>query len=373
MKNWFCVHGRTVTTRAEDGKWEIWFPARASVYAARVKLFTFLVLPVLLGAGCVTAPAPLPRFSYTRPQMGLPIQIQLHAPDRPTADAAAEAAFARISELNSILSDYDTDSELVRLSQTAGKGVRVRVSEDLWLVLAHAQALAAETDGAFDVTCGPVVSLWRKARREKKLPAPEKIAEARQAVGHEKLRLDARARTAELLVPFMRLDTGAIAKGYALDEALRVLRARGITSAVVSGGGDMAVGDAPPGERGWRVELVPSEGTNIAGQDFVYLRNQGFATSGDMFQFVEVDGVRYSHIVDPRTGIGLTDRSLVVVIARDGMTADALSTAASVLGPERGRALIDRWGGCVRISRKLDGRLEVVESGFFRLRGGPRE
>jgi thiamine biosynthesis lipoprotein len=366
MKDWFCVHGGNVTTRVETGKWEIWFPVPAGAYAVRVKLPAQFILLGLLAAGCATAPPSMPRFRYSRPQMGLPFQIQMHAPDRATADAAAEAAFARVSELNSILSDYDTDSELVRLSQTAGKGVFVPVSVDLWRVLERAQALAAETEGAFDVTCGPVVSQWRKARREKKLPAAEKIAAARQAVGFGKMRLNPRARTVELLVPYMRLDLGAIAKGYAVDEALKVLRGRGITRAVVSGGGDMAAGDAPPGERGWRVEIAPLEGTNATGREYVWLRNQGFATSGDLFQFVEIDGVRYSHIVDPRTGVGLTDHSLVIVIAPDGMTADSLSTAASVLGPERGRALVERKGGCVRILRKPEDRVEVLESGCFR-------
>src|SRR2546423_2296572 len=124
--------------------------------------------------------------------MGAPCRIVLYALDKPAAEAAADAAFARIKQLNDILSDYDTDSELSRLSQTAGSGKSVRVSDDLWRVLERAQQVARETDGAFDITCGPVVSLWRKARREKKLPDPTKLEKARRAVGYEKLKLNPR-------------------------------------------------------------------------------------------------------------------------------------------------------------------------------------
>ena len=297
--------------------------------------------------------------------MGLPFRLVLYAVDQTSADAAAGAAFARLSELNSILSDYDTDSELSRLSQTAGHGQAVRVSADLWRVLERAQQFARGTDGAFDITCGPVVSLWRKARREKKLPDAVKLEEARRAVGFDKLKLNAREHTAELLAPYMRLDLGAIAKGYAVQEAIKVLRARGIRSALVTGGGDMAAGDAPPGADGWRIELAPLDATNAPAAEFVLLKNAALATSGDLFQHVEIDGVRYSHIVDPRTGIGLTDHSLVVVIAADGMTADALSTSVSVLGPELGLKFAESQGACVRIVRQPGPRIEVRASKCF--------
>ena len=297
--------------------------------------------------------------------MGLPFRIVLYAADQSSADTAAHAAFARLSELNSILSDYDTDSELSRLSQTAGHGQAVRVSDDLWRVLERAQYFARGTDGAFDITCGPVVSLWRKARRENRLPDQSKLDEARRAVGYDKLKLDARARTAELLAPYMRLDLGAIAKGYAVEEALKVLRACGIRSALVAGSGDMAASDAPPGTDGWRIELAPLDAPNAPVTEFVLLKNAALATSGDLFQHIEIDGVRYSHIVDPLTGVGLTDHSLVVVIARDGMTADALSTSVSVLGPERGLKFAESQGACARVVRQPAGQIEVHASKCF--------
>ena len=310
----------------------------------------------------------LRRYEFSEPQMGLPFRIVVYARDKPTAEAAARAAFDRIKQLNDILSDYEDDSELSRLSRSAGSGQAVKVSDELWWVLKRAQKLAQRTDGAFDVTVGPVVSLWRKARREKKLPEPARLAQALQAVGYKKLRLDSRRQTVQLLAPRMRLDLGAIAKGYAADEALKVLRRRGITRALVAGGGDMAMGDPPPGTKGWRIEIAPLDTTNSPPARFVLLANAGLATSGDLFQHVTIDGKRYSHIVDPRTGIGLTDHSLVTVIAPDAITADSLATAVSVLGPEKGKKLIENTkGAAVRIVRQPGDTIEATESSRFKL------
>ncbi len=326
------------------------------------------LLAILLLTACPTLCRPTAiRFEFSEPQMGVPFRIVLYAPDRATAEPAARAAFTRISQLNDILSDYDTDSELSRLSQSAGSGRTVKVGDDLWFVLMRSQALAERTGGAFDVTVGPAVSLWRKARREKKLPNPAKLAEALKAVGYQKLRLDLRQHTAQLVAPYMRLDLGAIAKGYAVDEALKVLRAHGIHRALVSGGGDMAAGDPPPGKKGWRIEVGSLDATNAPVPRFVLLANAGLATSGDLFQHVEIDGRRYSHIIDPRTGIGLSDHSLVTVIAPDAITADSLATAVSVLGPERGRRLIEGTkGAAVRIVRLPGRTIETSESSRFK-------
>jgi len=299
--------------------------------------------------------------------MGAPFRIVLYAPDKPTADQAARAAFGRITQLNDILSDYDTDSELSRFSQTAGSGRAVPVSQDLWFVLKRSQELAQRTDGAFDVTVGPVVSLWRKARRENRLPSPAKLAEAMKAVGYRNLVLDPQRHAARLLVAYMRLDLGAIAKGYAVDAALKVLRARGVTRALISGGGDMVAGDPPPGKKGWRIEVAPLDVTNAPPARFVSLANAGLATSGDLFQHLQIDGKRYSHIVDPHTGIGLTDHSLVTVVAPDGITADGLSTAISVLGPKGGARLVEKTRGAAAYIVRMPGdRIEMIESSRFK-------
>jgi FAD:protein FMN transferase len=308
----------------------------------------------------------LNRFEFTEPQMGVPFRIVLYAPDEVAARKAARAAFDRVAELNESMSDYETDSELNQLSRTSGQGVAVKVSDDLWKVLELAQDLAKKTDGAFDVTVGSAVIHWRRARRTGKLPDPERLAAAARAVGYQKMRLNPGNKTVELLVPRMKLDLGGIAKGYAIDEAMKTLRAHGIDSALISGGGDMALGDPPPGREGWMIEIAPLDLPDAPPQQYVLLTRAALATSGDVFQRLEIDGKRYSHIVDPRTGIGLTDHSLLTVIAQDCTTADSLATAASVLGPECGLKLIEETPGAeIHIVRRPDRAIETTESSGF--------
>jgi FAD:protein FMN transferase len=322
----------------------------------------------LLGTSCSTpGVGEMRRFEFSRPEMGVPFRMVLYAADQATAEAAAAAAFGRVRELNDLFTDYDSDSELSRLSQDSGRGSVVKVSPEMWAVLSRAQVLAERTDGAFDVTVGPYVNLWRKARRDRALPTAERLERASAAVGHRKLKLNRRARTVELLVPEMRLDLGGIAKGYAIDEALEVLGARGIRSALVSGGGDLAVSMAPPGKPGWRIEVAPLDVAGAPPARFALLEFEALATSGDVFQRLEIDGQRYSHIVDPRTGVGLTDHSLVTVIARDCTTADSLATAVSVLGPAAGLRLLERTRGVEgQIVRKPAEAIEVIETRGFR-------
>lgn len=317
----------------------------------------------------------LQRFEYLKPHMGVAFVIRLYAADEAAANQAAEAAFARIAELDGILSDYDPDSELMRLCRDSGPGKPVQVSEELAYVLSRALTLAERTDGAFDVTVGPVVRLWRRARRRREMPDAAALAEARALVGWKNVRLVGqafqpavgessgnRARQTshtrqtvmsaprvELLKPGMRLDLGGIAKGYAGDEALRVLRAHGIGRALIDGGGDIVVGDPPPGREGWRIGVAPLEKPDGPPSRHLILANQSVATSGDAFQHVEIAGTRYSHIVDPKTGLGLTSRSSVTVIAPAGIDADALASAVSVLGPEKGIALIDATPGAAAL------------------------
>lgn len=283
------------------------------------------------------------RYEFARVEMGMQFKLILYSATAEAANRAATAAFDRIHQLNGILSDYDPQSELSQLSETAGRGVAVHVSDDLWTVLAAAQRLATASDGAFDVTVGPYVKLWRRARREKEMPPPARMAEARDAVGFRYLKLDAERHTAELLRRGMRLDLGGIGVGYAVDEALAVLNEHGIRSALVDGSGDIVVGDPPPGQRGWRIGVAPLEAREGPPSRYLMLSNAAVTTSGDAWQYVELDGQRYSHIVDPRTGLGLTDRSLVIVVARHGIDADSLTKAVAVLGPGRGLSFLEKY------------------------------
>jgi thiamine biosynthesis lipoprotein len=332
------------------------------------RLLQLLVVAPFLVVSCVsTQESPPPaRYEFHQTEMGVPFRIVLYAASENAAQGAAAAAFQRVKQLNDIMTDYDSDSELSRLSRTSGQDQFVAVSPDLWVVLARARELAGQSQGAFDVTVGPYVNLWRHARAQRQLPDPARLAKARLAVGYTKMQLDPARHAIKLLAPDMRLDLGGIAKGYAVDQALRVLGRQGIASALVNGGGDMAVSGPPPGKKGWRIELPALDTTNAPAAQFVLLTNAGISTSGDLFQRLEINGVRYSHIVDPRTGIGLTDHSLVTVIAGDDFTADGLTKVMSVLQPKDALKFIGRTpGAAVRIVRKPGTAVEVYQSKAF--------
>jgi thiamine biosynthesis lipoprotein len=285
--------------------------------------------------------------------MGVPWTFVFYAGEEATANKAAAAAFQRVAELNRILSDYDPESELSRLSRSAPQQVPVVVSKDLWSVLKRSQELAQASDGAFDVTVGPYIRLWRRARRAKEMPSPTRLADAAESVGYGAVHLEPQNRAVRLARPNMRLDLGGIAMGYAADEALKVLNQFGINRCMVDASGDIAVGDPPPGEAGWKVGIgAVADGPP---RHYIRLRNAAVTSSGDAFQHVEIDGKRYSHIVDPRTGFGLTDRSTVTIIAPDCFTADGLATTVSVLGPEKGIELVESMPGvAAHILRRVD-------------------
>ncbi len=272
--------------------------------------------------------------------MGTLFSIKLYAQDKSSAETAAQAAFHRIAALDDIMSDYQADSELMRLCEQP-VGMPVPVSADLFDVLQRAEKISGLSHGAFDVTVGPYVRFWRFARKKKVLPTPAEIASAAKSVGYKKLRLDASKRTVTLLVPNMRLDLGGIAKGYAADQAMLVLKSKGIDRALVAASGDIAIGKAPPGQRAWKVGISGLNTTANEDARTILLHNSGISTSGDTEQSIEIGGVRYSHIVNPATGLGLTERIQVTIIAPDATTTDGLATAVSVLGVKRGLALVD--------------------------------
>jgi thiamine biosynthesis lipoprotein len=319
----------------------------------------------LAGAGFFGMPpdAPLPvRFEYERTEMAVPFKLVFYAPNQDAANGAAESVFRRLHQLNAILSDYDPESELRRLCDAAGDGKAIPVSEDLFRVLAQTIAVAERSDGAFDPTIGAIVRVWRLARRFEKMPPRELLDRTRELVDYRLVRLVPSQRAVELTKRGVRLDLGGIAKGFAVQEALAVLREHGVTRAMIQAGGDIGLGDPPPDRPGWSIGIAPREPKGPP-SFYLSLARSYVANSGDMWQYVVLDGKRYSHIVDPKTGLGLTDQSNVTVIGPDGMTADALSTAVSVLGPEKGLKLVDDTPDTAAyIVRLVNGRIEVRQS-----------
>ena len=268
--------------------------------------------------------------------MGTKARIVLYAPDTTTAKRAAAAAFGRIAELDAALSDYRVDSEVSAVAAAAG-GHAVHAGPDLIRILERALALSGETDGAFDVTAGPLTVLWRTARRSGAAPSPDSIRDALQLVDWRRVQVDTAAGTVRLATAGMRLDLGAIAKGYAADRAMEKLRLHGVERALVVLGGEIVTGGAPPGRNGWQiaVEFMTS------GTKPLLLANTAVSSSGDTEQSLDENGLRYSHVIHPHKGSGLTDGMLATVIAPDGMTADAFATIVTLLDAEDRARFID--------------------------------
>jgi len=258
--------------------------------------------------------------------MGMEVRMTMYAAHE-NAEVAARragtAAFAVIAGLDQRLSDYRDDSDLRAIERAAPRPVTV--VPEVFAVLKRAMEVSAASAGAFDPTVAPLVALWRKSRESRTLPAPEALAAARRLVGWSRVELDESAMTVRLPEAGMRLDLGGIAKGYILQRAIDSLRSAGINSALIEAGGDIVF----YGARSWKAHIgaeCSMLGAGVMG---------ALSTSGATSQFVEIDGVRYSHVVNPKTGLGLTDHRTVHVRAADGATADAWATALGVIGPAR--------------------------------------
>ena len=248
--------------------------------------------------------------------MGATLVVQLCHSDSMQAQEAASAAFRLVDSLEASMSDYRIDSELLSI------GTEWRpVSPHLYDVLLISKALSRQSRGAFDPTIGPLSRLWRRAFRRNTWPSAAIVAMSFSLVNYRKFRMS------NGCVRFsrrgMRLDLGGIAKGYALDVVGRELRQRGMVAFLLDLGGDLLLGEAPPNKPGWCV-------AGVGGWRSCQEHNIAIATSGDTYRYLDHDGVRYSHIIDPRTGYGVTHRRLVTVRGPRAAVADGLASTLSV-------------------------------------------
>ena len=274
--------------------------------------------------------------------MGTKFIVLIDEDDKKKAEQAAAAAFKEGQRLNMVLSDYESASELFRFSESSGSGTKFALSDDLFKVLSHGQELSRQTDGSFDVTVGPLSRLWRIARLRKKMPPKEKLTSAKSRVGYQNLLLSAKNRTGSLTTSGMALDLGGIAKGYAADMMLQTLRKKGVERCMIDAGGDLVVGSPPRGEKGWKVKIGGRKHPDLP---TLHLSDVAVATSGDLEQFVHLNGKRYSHLIDPTSGLGLTSQCQVTVIAPSGMEADSLASACLVLGLPKSKTLLEGKDG----------------------------
>ncbi len=265
--------------------------------------------------------------------MGTLAEVTAVAADRTTAQTAVEAAYAAFEQVNSLMSDYRDDTEISRLNSLP-PGESLVVSPETFFVLQRAAEVSQASGGVFDITCRPLVALWKQAGQNNRLPDPSAISDVLAAVGWTKLALDPPTRGVTKGVAGMQIDVGGIAKGYALDLAARRMKAAGATSGLIDVGGDIvAMGRQANGDP-WRIGVQHPFQSGLIMK--LALSDRAVATSGNQQRFTVIGGQRYSHIIDPRNGRPAEQAPSVTVIAPDGISADAWATVFSVLSVEQG-------------------------------------
>ncbi len=300
-----------------------------------------LSITFLFVAICFAAQAQYKKYSFQKPKMGSPFNISIYSDDSLKAANAAAAAFKMIDTLNEIYSDYLPGSELNRLCTTAGTGKWINISEPLFTILQKAYHAGEISFGSFDVTMGPVIRLWRIARHGKMLPDKDSLKIARKLVSYKYIELDTAHECVRLQKAAMQLDLGGIAKGEAAQRAYARLCESGFPYSLIDAGGDIVAGKVPPKVDGWKI-AINLPGTDELMNQQLLLQNKAVATSGDLYQYIELNGLRYSHIIDPATGYALTNMRNVTVIADNGSDADWLATACSILPIKQALKLIKK-------------------------------
>ncbi len=307
------------------------------------------------------------KYSFEQPKMGSPFTITIYTSDSAKAASIAAQGFLLVDSLTAILSDYIDSSEINRLSRNSGKHCYVPVSLPLFSILKQAQTAAVLSNGAYDVTIGPVVKLWRKARKTKIFLDKDSLQNALQKTGYQYMHIDTIHRSVWLEKSGMQLDVGGLGKGFVAGAVFDFLKQNGYNSAMVNAGGKIVAGDRPGNGHGWLIGINQPEDENNILPRMLSLQNMAVATSGDVYQYVEIEGKKYSHIVNPKTGIGLVNSRNVTAIAPDGTTADWLSTACSVLSPKAAMRLIKKVkGAAALITENKRGEIKKKSSALFK-------
>ncbi len=282
------------------------------------------------------------RREWTVMATSLEVSVYRHQDETAQAAADLEAAYAEIADIDRLMSLYRPDSELSALNAHAGQGP-FQLSPRMFEILKASKHYAQISSGAFDTTAQPLVKLWGFYKVDQAaIPSARSVEDALRVVGFNKLSLDVGNNSASLEAG-TQIDLGAIAKGYAVDRALNVLRARGVAAALVNLGGNIGVHGQPPGHRPWKVGIQHPREARLIGE--IKFWSGAVATSGDYDRYIEVQGKRYSHLIDPRSGWPADGIYALTVIAPNATAADALSTAAFVMGPQAGLDLLASCNG----------------------------
>lgn len=288
----------------------------------------------------------------------------------PSAEQGVKAAFAELKRLHDISNNFDPASQVSQINQAAGRD-KVKVDPDLIAMLQRSNELTSKLDGTFDVTIGPLTDLWGIGRKGDFVPTQADIDKVLPLVDYRLVAIDPATSTVYLPKEGMRLDLGGIAKGYAVDKVIAILKSYGVQSALVNAGGDVRVIGRRPDGNPWRIGVMHPRKPDAVIARLALTDWDTMETSGDYQRYITKDGVRYSHILDPRTGRQPRQLASVTVAVNNSADGDILSTALFVLGPERGLAVLRQFPGVeaimvtdegkVLVSPGLGGKVEITK------------
>jgi FAD:protein FMN transferase len=300
-------------------------------------LFYRLIFSAFIVFAGLPGKSQLQRFSFSQPKMGSAFTITFYDDDSAHAALTAQQCFALVDKYVLVYSDYMDSSELNLLCATSG--IAVPVSGALMDILLQSKTAFNKSGGSFDITLGPLTLLWRKARKEKQFPDDKSVKEKLALTGFNKIIIDSLQQTILLTQKGMQLDLGGIAQGYIAQKVINFLKENNIANALVNVSGDIAAVGAPPNTQGWSIGInLPQSDKELLNQK-LFVTNKAVTTSGDVYQYMEHKGKRYSHIIDPKTGYGITSGRNVTIIANDATTADWLTKACSLLSIGKAKKL----------------------------------
>ena len=296
--------------------------------------------------------------------MGSPLNIIFYAQDSVIANKQARACFKLVDSLNHIFSNYDSSSELTRINNNAGI-TKNMASPFMWELLLESKRAYTKSHGAYNIAMGPLTHLWRIARRLKQFPTATQIKNNLLLSDFNKIQINAQDHSIYLSAKGMQLDFGGIGKGYIAQKIVDFLNTQGIPESLVDAGGDIVLGNAPPNKKGWTVGVnQPEQAENLLPEK-LQLHNLSVATSGDVYQFIEHNGKKHSHIINPATGYGVTSLRNVTVIANDGALADWLATACSILPIHQAKKLANAMHAELLITELINNRIQPYSTKGF--------
>ena len=326
---------------------------------AFIYTFTLLVFSTPL------AHAQAGKFSYSEMKMGSPFNIIIVSTDSIKANHLARKSFQLVDSLSHIFSNYDSSSELSKINASAGL-LPFKMSPAMLDLVLKAEQAFIQSKGAYDISIGPLSSLWRNARKAKLFPEASSVIATKKLVGFAQVKINKRLGTIFLPNANMQLDFGGIAKGYIGQWVIDYLKANGIQQALADAGGDIVMSGAPLNQKGWLIAVNLPESTDELMNKKLQLSNCSVATSGDVYQFIEYKGVKYSHIINPLTGYGVTNLRNVTIIAKTGATADWLATACSILPIKEAKQLAISHQAALLITTLRNGKLIFEASPNFK-------